>query len=86
MKLAAERPKVAGPQIRAARALLNLSAKDLADLTSLSRGVIQRAELETSSVNAANMERIVEVLEREGVVFLPSNGEGPGVRLRKRRR
>jgi len=81
-----EPPKVVGAQIRAARGLLNLSAQELADLAKLSRGTIQRAELETAPVTTANGERIVETLERQGIIFLPSNGEGPGVRLRKKKR
>jgi transcriptional regulator with XRE-family HTH domain len=84
--MAGEPLKVVGAQIRAARGLLNLSAQELADLAKLSRGTIQRAELETAPVTTANGERIVETLERQGIIFLPSNGEGPGVRLRKRKR
>jgi transcriptional regulator with XRE-family HTH domain len=75
--------KITGAQIRAARGLLNLSAQGLADLTTLSRGTIQRAELETAQTTNANGARIAETLEGLGVIFLPSNGEGPGVRLRK---
>ena len=78
----AGQPRATGAQIRAARGLLGLSAQELADATKLSRGTIQRAELEKSETTAANAERIVEALERLGVKFLPSNGEGPGVRLR----
>lgn len=78
--------KIVGAQIRAARGLLNLSAQELANLTKLSRGTIQRAELETAQTTTANEERIVESLEGLGIIFLPSNGEGPGVRLRKRKK
>jgi len=74
---------VTGGQIRAARAILGVSAQDLADATKLSRGTIQRAELESAQVTAANTDRIVEVLEEMGVIFIAENGEGPGIRLRK---
>ena len=77
------RDGVTGGQIRAARAILNMSAQDLADATKLSRGTIQRAELESAQITVANTERIVDVLEAMGVIFIPANGEGPGVRLRK---
>lgn len=80
------KPQIVGAQIRAARALLGLSAQDLANLTKLSRGTIQRAELENAEITAANEQRIVETLEGLGVLFLPSNGEGPGVRLRKKKK
>jgi transcriptional regulator with XRE-family HTH domain len=77
-----QRNKITGGQIRAARALLNLSAQELADLTTLSRGTIQRAELETADTTAANGARITEALEKLGVIFLPADTEGPGIRLR----
>ena len=86
--MTAERPRVSGAQLRAARALLNWSAENLANAAGVSRGVVQRAELEREKepVLPENVERIVEALEGRGIIFLPGNGEGPGVRLRKRRR
>lgn len=80
--MAEKKVRISGAQIRAARALLNLSAQQLADHTKLSRGTIQRAELETAQVTTANTERIVEALERLGIIFLVANGDGPGVRIR----
>jgi len=74
-----------GAQIRAGRALLNLSADKLAEAAKLSRGTIQRAELETAQVTASNMARIIETLKANGVIFIPANGEGVGVRLSKKR-
>jgi transcriptional regulator with XRE-family HTH domain len=79
-----EREGITGGQIRAARALLDMSAQELAGLTKLSRGTIQRAELETAQVTTSNLERIVEVLEERGVMFIPADRDGPGVRLRRR--
>ena len=81
-----QQAKTTGAQIRAARALLGLSAQELAVAAKLSRGTVQRAELESAEVTIVNIERIVATLETMGVVFLPSNGEGPGVRLKKRRK
>lgn len=78
--------KVTGAQLRAARALLNLSAGELADATKLSRGTIQRAELESAQVTNSNMARMVETLVAKGVVFIPANGDGPGVRLKESHR
>lgn len=83
--MAGDPHSVTGAQIRAARALLGLSAEELAKRTKLSRGTIQRAELETAQITNANAERIVEALVQMGITFLPANGEGPGVRLRKGR-
>lgn len=84
--MTATRGRVIGAQIQAARSLLGISAQELAVETKLSRGTVQRAEVGNAPVTAANFDRIVETLERLGVIFLPSNGEGPGVRLRKRRK
>lgn len=76
--------RITGGQIRAARALLGLSAQQLAEAAGLSRGTIQRAELETAEVTASNAARIAETLERLGVIFIQPDGEGPGVRLTKK--
>lgn len=75
---------VTGSQIRAARALLGISAQDLAVRAKLSRGTIQRAENGTTEITAGNLARVIETLEKLGIRFLESNGEGPGVRLRQR--
>jgi transcriptional regulator with XRE-family HTH domain len=74
-----------GAQLRAARALLNLHAEELARDTKVSLRTIRRAEGVDGIVpiTAANAERLMEVLEKRGVKFLPMNGDGPGVRLRK---
>lgn len=79
-----DHPKVTGAQFRAARALLNLSAQELAKETKLSRGTIQRAELGSANVTASNTARMAEALEKLGVIFIPANGNGPGVRLKEK--
>jgi hypothetical protein len=47
---------------------------------------IQRAELQETSMTAANDLAIRRSLEAAGVEFIDENGGGPGVRLRKRQR
>ncbi len=71
-----------GAQLRAARALLNLSGEALAEETKIGLRTIGRAERENGPVRttAANAERLVAVLEKKGVEFL--SGESVGVRLR----
>jgi transcriptional regulator with XRE-family HTH domain len=73
-------------QIRAARALIRWSAEDLAKETTLSVTTIRRAELKDSetSLTNANDRAIRHALESAGVDFIDENGDGPGVRLRKR--
>lgn len=74
-----------GPQLRAARALLGITAQELANASKLGVTTIRRAELEAGrvSMTAANAEHLVRTLERAGIEFIAANGGGPGVRLRK---
>ena len=75
-------------QIRAARALLRWSAKDLARRSSVGITTIRRAELMESetTLTKANDLAIRRALEDAGVEFIDENGGGAGVRLRKRQR
>lgn len=72
-------------QIRAARALLRWSARELANESSVGVTTIRRAELTESetSLTAANNLALRRSLEAAGVEFIDENGGGPGVRLRK---
>jgi ribosome-binding protein aMBF1 (putative translation factor) len=76
---------LSGAQIRAARALLNWSAVDLAQNSSVGVNTIRRAEVakERTSLTVANDLAIRRALEFAGVEFIDENGGGPGVRLRK---
>jgi ribosome-binding protein aMBF1 (putative translation factor) len=80
----AARRRVAGFQIRAARAVLGWSAEDLARASAVSLRTIRRAELSDAhtSLTAANEQAIRRALEAAGVEFIDENGGGPGVRLR----
>lgn len=70
-------------QLRAARALCGLSQEALAIKTRKTTKTIQRAEKEGNSVGHRTLSEIKLVLESEGVMFIPENGGGAGVRLRK---
>jgi transcriptional regulator with XRE-family HTH domain len=72
-------------QIRAARALLDWSAKDLAQVSSLGLATIRRAEnsRNVTSITAANNFSVRRALEAAGVEFIDENGGGAGVRLRQ---
>ncbi len=73
-------------QIRAARALCDLSQEDLARLVGVSSMTIKRAE--GSGKPFPSMKAIAAIraaLEAEGVEFIAENGGGPGVRLRTRK-
>jgi transcriptional regulator with XRE-family HTH domain len=76
---------ITSEQIRAARALLRWEQRDLAGASKVSLPSIKR--LETTPGPLAAQERTIEALraalEAAGVEFIPENGGGPGVRLRK---
>jgi len=73
-------------QIRAARALLNMSQADLAESASVHVATIRRLEAASVVRGAAEtMWKIERALESLGVEFIPAEGsKGPGVRLRHR--
>lgn len=73
---------VTSAQLRAARGLLNWTVRDLAEKSGVHRNTVTRIETEETSQGHA-LEVIRRALEDAGVIFVPENGEGPGVRLRK---
>lgn len=75
-------------QIRAARALLDWSQKDLAAKSKLSVPTIKRMEgaMGPERSTDANVEAVRRALEGAGVIFLEAKSSkdgGPGVRLKK---
>jgi hypothetical protein len=76
---------ITGGQLRAGRALVRWSAEDLAERSRLGVATVRRAEAQDGpvSVTAANAEAMRFALEGAGVEFIPENGGGAGVRLRK---
>jgi transcriptional regulator with XRE-family HTH domain len=82
-ELLAEGPT--GRQIAAARTLAGLSQPDLAKSANISAPTLKRTEAsEGPAVGMANNVAAVRAaLEAAGVEFIPANGSGAGVRLRK---
>ncbi|WP_445730545.1 helix-turn-helix domain-containing protein [Methylocystis sp. IM2] len=73
-------------QLRAARGLLNWSRTDLASAAGVSAETVNRAEgLRKDQASAGAMAKLRAALEAAGVEFIPENGGGSGVRLRKAR-
>ena len=72
-----------GAQIRAARALLNMSVTELAEVTGLAVNTVRRAEGTNgvSPLTTANIQSIRNTFEGAGVSFLPAGREG-GVGVR----
>lgn len=72
-------------QIRAARALLNWSAQQLADQAGLGVATVRRMELAEGvpSSNAQNLAIVKASFEANGVEFVGGPSDAPGVRLHR---
>jgi len=76
-------------QIRAARALLGIDQRQLADLAGVSLPTIQRMEAATGEVRGTvdKLMKLIRALEAAGIELIgehaPSAGLGRGVRLRQ---
>ena len=66
-----------------ARAALGLGIRELADAAKVSPDTIARLE-RGEILRERTVEAIQDALEAAGVMFIAENGDGPGVRLRKR--
>lgn len=76
-------------QIRAARGLLGWSQTELAENAGLSLPTVKRMEREDGggpTVSDDAKEKVRAALEKAGCEFIPENGGGAGVRLKKRTR
>ncbi len=78
-----------GAQLRAARALLGIDQKTLADQAGVSLPTVQRMEPSPGIVRGVvdSLTKIAEALDRAGVELIgegaSSSGSGRGVRLKK---
>ena len=80
---------ITAQQMRAARAMLGIDQRQLADLAGVSVPTIQRMESSASQVRGVidTLVKVVDALERAGIELLGENtastGAGRGVRLRE---
>ena len=73
-------------QIRAARSLLGWSQPEVAEAAGVSTMTVKRAEGSAKpAASAVAMSAIEKALAAAGVIFVAENGDGPGVRLKKKR-
>jgi predicted transcriptional regulator len=77
---------ITSEQVRAARALLRIEQKDLAEASKVSLPSIKRLESQPGplAAQARTIEAVRAALEGAGVIFIAENGGGSGVRLAKR--
>lgn len=82
------RPMLTPAQSRAARGLLNWTQDRLAVEAHVGNSTVRDFEKGRRVPSHGNLLAIKQALETGdetgGVIFIPENGEGPGVRLRKR--
>ncbi|MBP2303446.1 helix-turn-helix domain-containing protein [Azospirillum picis] len=71
-------------QSRAARGLLDWTQQQLADGAGVGLSTVRDFEKGRRTPTAANLQAIRTALESAGVLFIAENGEGAGVRLKKR--
>lgn len=74
---------ISSAQCRAARALLGWSQDDLAASSNVATATIATFETGKRLPYERTLDDIHAALVRAGVIFIDSNGEGPGVRLSK---
>jgi DNA-binding XRE family transcriptional regulator len=72
-------------QCRAARALLDMTQTELAETACLGLSTVVDFEKERREVSVTAVEKIRRALEAAGIDFLPENGGGEGLRLRRPR-
>lgn len=75
-------PPITARQCRAARGLLGISQRELAEAASVSLSAILDFETGTRNPRPATLAALRRAFEDAGVVFIPINGGGQGVRLR----
>ncbi|MCW2241636.1 helix-turn-helix domain-containing protein [Azospirillum canadense] len=79
---------ITGPQMRAARALLGIDQKTLAEAAGVSLPTIQRMEASEGNVRGVvdTLVKVVNAFEAAGIELIgentPSQGSGRGVRFR----
>jgi transcriptional regulator with XRE-family HTH domain len=73
-------------QVRAARGLLGWSQSDLKVAAGVARATLADFEAGKRVPYDRTLADIRAALEKAGVIFVEENGEGPGVRLRKKRK
>lgn len=74
--------KITSSQCRAARGLINWSQTTLSMEAGISRATLAEFEGGKRTPISNNLTAIQSALEKAGVVFIPENGGGPGVRLK----
>jgi len=78
---------LSGAQLRAGRALLGISSKELSDLSGVGWATIRRLEIADGDPGGrdATLIKLKRALEAEGIEFIGDPVKSPGVRLKPKR-
>jgi transcriptional regulator with XRE-family HTH domain len=76
-------PDITPEQCRAARALLGWSQRDLAAKSKAGIVTIQNFETAKTEPVAGTLLLLRQAFERAGIIFIPKDGGGVGVRLKR---
>ncbi|MGA0602785.1 helix-turn-helix domain-containing protein [Caulobacter sp. KR2-114] len=70
-------------QIKLARTALGMGVRQLAALADVAPSTIHRFETDKGSMHSRTLDRVQQVLEEGGIIFISADATGgPGVRLR----
>lgn len=69
--------------MRAARAILRLGVREVAEEAGVTPATITRFETEKGGLNMASLAKLRTFYERSGIVFLEAGSDGAGIRLRR---
>jgi transcriptional regulator with XRE-family HTH domain len=72
-------------QSRAARGLIGWTQQDLATAADVGLSTLRDFEKDFRNPFPENVAAIRKALEAAGIIFIDENGEGPGVRLKKKK-
>jgi transcriptional regulator with XRE-family HTH domain len=70
-------------QCRGGRALLDMTQPQLASMASVGLSTVVDFERQRRTVSEEAIRKMQEALENAGIQFIPENGGGPGVRLKR---
>ena len=71
-------------QIKLARTALGLGVRELAVAADVAPSTIHRFESDKGSMHSRTLDRVQQVLEQGGILFISADaGGGPGIRLAK---
>ena len=74
---------ISSGQVRAARGLLGWSQDQLVEASGVPKRTVARLETDEGEPQRRTVEAIRAALEAAGIEFIPENGGGIGVRMRK---